>query len=186
MNCLRGRVYRDPPPALRFPPFLFTLTYSGSGNKEDVARLVESLALGSVGESTQKSYLGKWNNWVKERRSQGKVPWLHTLTDPDQVVREVLEFMARRCFVHNNQQSTVRGYLAAIKYFHKMYAGWELPTSHCMITAVGKGIDRAHGMTPTKAPARLPLTWSILSQGQRVVTSMVDGGRVMWLGLALS
>ena len=72
--------------------------------------------------------------------------------------------MAYRCFVHNNQQSTVRGYLATIKYFYKMYAGWELSTSHCMI-AVGKGIDRAHGMTPKRAAARLPLTWYFLSQG---------------------
>ena len=76
--------------------------------------------------------------------------------------------------------------MAAIKYFHKTYAGWELPTSHFMIAAPGKGIDRAHGMTPKKVPARLPLTWFILSQGQRVVTSMVDGGRVIWLGLARS
>ena len=30
--------------------------------------------------------------------------------------------------------------------FHKMIAGWELPMSHCMLVAVGKGIDRAHGM----------------------------------------
>ena len=88
--------------------------------------------------------------------------------------------------MHNNQLSTVRGYLAAIKYFHKMYAGWELPTSYCMSAAVGKGLDRAHGMTPKIAPARLLLTCFILSQGQRVVTSMEDGGRVMWLGLALS
>ena len=147
---------------------------------------METLALGSVGESTQRNYAGKWNVWVKERQVQGKGPWLHTLADPDQVLGEVLEFMACRCFVHNNQQSTVRGYLAAIKYFHKMYAGWELPTSHCMIAAVGKGIDRAHGMVPRKAPVRLPLTWSILSQGQPVVSTSVDGGRVMWLGLALS
>ena len=41
-------------------------------------------------------------------------------------------------------------------------------------------------MTPKKAPARLPLTSSILSQGQRVVTSIVDDGRVMWPCLALS
>ena len=159
---------------------------SGSGNKKEVARLVEALALASVGESTQKNYLGKWNIWVKERSAQGKGPWLHTLANQDQVLAEVLEFMACRCFVHNNQQSTVRGYLAAIKYFHKMYAGWELPTSHCMIVAVGKGIDRAHGMTEKRNPRRLPLTWAILSQGERVVTAMVDGGRVMWLGLALS
>ena len=37
--------------------------------------------------------------------------------------------MACWCFVLNNQQSTVRGYLAATIYFHNMYAGWELPTS---------------------------------------------------------
>ena len=114
---------------------------------------------------------------------QGKGPWLHTLADPDQVLGEMLEC---RCFVHNNQQSTVRGYLAAIKYFHKMYAGWELPTSHCMITAVGKGINIAHGMVPKKAHVRLPLAWSILPQGKRVANTMVDEGRVMWLGLALS
>ena len=147
---------------------------------------MESLALGSVGESTQKNFLEKLNIWVKERRAQGKGSWLHTLADPDQVLGEVLEFMTCRCFMHNNQYSTVRGYLAAIKHFHKMYAGCELPTSHYMIAELGEGIDRAHGMTPKRAPARLPLTWSILLHGQREETSMVDGGCVMWPGLALS
>ena len=121
----RGVSLLDPPPLPEnivrlFPP---PVSRAGSGNKEEVARLVETLALGSVGESTQKNYLGKWNVWVKERRSQGKGPWLHENADPDQVLGELLEFMASRCFVHSNQQSTVRGYLAAIKYFHKMYAG---------------------------------------------------------------
>ena len=51
---------------------------------------MESLALGSVGEPIQKPYLGKWNIWVKERRAQGKGPWLHTLADPNQVLSEVL------------------------------------------------------------------------------------------------
>ena len=60
--------------------------------------------------------------------------------------------MAYRCFVHNNQQSTVRGYLGAINYFHNMQTGWELLTSHCMIAAAGKEIDRAHGMTPKERP----------------------------------
>ena len=97
-----------------------------------------------------------------------------------------MEFIACRCYVHNNQQSTVRGYLAAIHFFHKMYAGWELTISHCMIVAVGKGIDRAHGMPQKKAQVRLPLTWALLSKEKQVVSSMVDGGHVMWLGLALS
>ena len=89
-------------------------------------------------------------------------------------------------FRANNKRSTVRGYLAAITLFHKWYAGWELPTSHGMTVAVGKGIDRAHGMSQKKAQVRLPLTWALLSQGKQVVASMVDGGHVMWLGLALS
>ena len=42
------------------------------GHKDEVARLVETLALGSVGKSTQKNYLAKWNTWVKERQAQGK------------------------------------------------------------------------------------------------------------------
>ena len=53
--------------------------------------------------------------------------------------------MACRLFYFNNQQSTVRGYLAAIKFFHKLYLGWELTTSHYMIAAAGKGIDRYSG-----------------------------------------
>ena len=113
-------------------------------DKKEVARLVETLALGSVGESTQKNYKGEWNVWVSGRKSQGKGPWLHfDPADPNRALSELMELIACRCYVHNNQQSTVRGYLAAIKFFHKMYAGWDLPTSHRMIVAVGKGIDRA-------------------------------------------
>ena len=33
--------------------------------------MVEPLALGSVGKSTQKNFSAKWNTWVKER-SAGK------------------------------------------------------------------------------------------------------------------
>ena len=96
--------------------------------------------------STQKNCLAKWNTWVKESQAQGKEPWLHTLADLKEVLSDLLRFMASRCFVHNHRRSTVRGYLAAINFFHKMFAGWELPMSHCMISAVGKGIDWAHGM----------------------------------------
>ena len=121
------------------------------GKKDEVARSVETLALGSVGQSTQKNYLAKWNTWVAERKAQSKGPWLYALDDPDSTLNDLLEFMASRCFVLNNQQSTVRGYLAAIIFFHKMFAGWELPTSHCAILAVGRGTDRAHGISNKKA-----------------------------------
>ena len=111
---------------------------------------------------------------------------MHALDDPDKALNALLEFMVSRCFIHKNQQSTVGRYLAAINFFHKMFAGWELPTSHCMIVAVGKGTDRAHGTAKKKKQVRLPLAWAMLAQGRKVVASMADGGYVMWLGLAVS
>ena len=66
-----------------------------------MARLVETLALGSAGKSTQKIYVAKWNTWVNERAAQGKGPWLHVLDDPDKALNERLALMATRCFVHN-------------------------------------------------------------------------------------
>ena len=105
--------------------------------------------------------------------------------NPNQVLYELMEFRACRCYVHNSKQSTVKRYLAAVHFFYKMYAGWELPTSHCMIVAVGKGIDREHGMSQKKAQVWLSLTWALLSQEKQVVSSIADGGHVTWLGLVL-
>ena len=77
------------------------------GNKEEVARSVETLALESNREEYSENYLAKRNTWVKEREAQGKGPWLHAFDDHDEVLNALLEFMASRCSVHNNQQSTV-------------------------------------------------------------------------------
>ena len=60
-----------------------------------------------------------------------------------------------------------------------------MPMSHRMISAVGKGIDRAYGMSKKEAQVGLPLLWSLLSQGRQAL-SMEEGGRVMTLGLAVS
>ena len=139
----------------------------------------------SVGGSTHKVYLGKWNTWIELMEKRGRGPWLNLL-DKSEVLTLLLEFMAYRLFSFNNQQFTVRGYLAAIKFFHKLYLGWELTTSHCMIAAAGKGIGRFRGMSGKNAQVRLPLTWSILAHGYLAVTSSQEGGDVMWLGLALS
>ena len=164
--------------------------FSGTGDgrgglSAEVALLVESLVRASVGGSTHKVYLGKWNTWIEFMKKKGRGPWLKSL-DKSEVLTLLLQFMACRLFSFNNQQSTVRGYLAAIKFFHKLYLGWELTTSHCMIAAAGKGIGRFWGMSGKNAQVRLPLTWSILAHGYLTVTSSQEGGYVMWLGLALS
>ena len=94
--------------------------------------------------------------------------------------------MSYRCFVFKNQSQTVRGYLSAIKFFHKMYAGWELPTTHCMVLAVGKGIDRVQGKGDVKPRVRKPLSWDMLWDGKNEVLTADGGGSVMWMGLALA
>ena len=52
-------------------------------------------------------------------KKKGRGPWLNLL-DKSEVLTLFLEFMACRLFSFSNQQSTVRGYLAAIKFFHKL------------------------------------------------------------------
>lgn len=151
----------------------------------EVAHLVESLVRASVAGGTHKGYAQKWKVWLDFMKEKGKGPWLH-VTDESETLSLLLEFMACRLFSFNNQQTTVRGYLAAIKFFHKLYWGWELSTSHCMIAAAGKGIDRIRGMSEKKAKVRLPLTWSILTHGYLTISSLKEGGNIMWLGLALS
>ena len=69
-------------------------TRKKGGHKDEVARLVETLALGSVGKSTQKNYLARWNTWLKKRQAQKKKPRLHTLADPKEVLSDLLGFMA--------------------------------------------------------------------------------------------
>ena len=144
----------------------------------EVARLIETLALGAVSESTKK-YLSKWKTWAKERARSSLGPWLLEADGVDSAVTALTRCMASRCFVHKNQSGTVRGYLAAIKHFHKMSAGWELPTSHCMIVAVGKGVDRAYGKSEVRPKVRKPLSWEMLIAGREAVEQMGATGNLV-------
>ena len=92
-------------------------------------------------------------------------PWLAEKSGVDAAAKALTNFMALRCFASKNQSQTIRGYLAAIKYSHNMFAGWKLPTFHCMVLAVRKEIDRAHGKSDIPPRVRMPLTWRMLTRG---------------------
>lgn len=113
-------------------------------------------------------------------------PWLQEEDGEENAVRELTVFMASRCLAYKNQSSTIRGYLAAIKYFHKLYVGWELPTSHFRIAAVGKAIDRAHAQVERTPMVRNPLTVEMLLAGRVGANEKGCIGLVTWMGLALS
>ena len=61
-------------------------------------RLVETLALASVGGSTQTVYWNKWLTWYRLRAIEGKSPWLAEWDGVDAAVKELMKFMALRCF----------------------------------------------------------------------------------------
>ena len=108
---------------------------------------MESLLRVSVGGSRHKVYLGKWSKWLEFMIKKGRGPWLNLL-DKSEVFTLLLEIHGLLAvFIFNNQQSTVRGYLDAIKSVHKLYLGWELTASHYMIAIAGKGIDIFRGMS---------------------------------------
>lgn len=112
-------------------------------NKPQESRMAEYLALASISESTKK------RTWTSERcgcrrHRQKKGPWLCERDGIDCAARELTKIMALHCFLYKKQSQMVKGNLAAVTYFHNMFAGWGLPTSPCIIVAVGKGIDRAH------------------------------------------
>ena len=123
-----------------------------------MANLVELLARASVGDSTQKAYGQKWRAWCYARAAQGKSPCLLKTDGEEAVVVALTELIVLRCFTFKNQSTTIRGYLSAMKYYHEMFGGWELPTDHHMVVAVGRGIDRAHGRSGLRPKVRKPLT----------------------------
>ena len=138
---------------------------------------MEILARASVGDSTQKVYGQKGRAWRYARDAQGKNPWLLKADETDAAVVALTEFMVLRCYTFKNQCITIQGYLAAIKYYHKMFEGWQLPTDHHMVVAVGKGIDRAHGRSDVRPKVRKPLTWDMLVQRWGIFANRATSGR---------
>lgn len=145
-----------------------------------MAGFVEWLALASVGESTQKLYLSKRAQYD----DSGRRPYLLQSGGEENAVKALTELMTARRFLYRYQSQTVRVYLTAIKYVHKMLAGWELMTTHGMPVAMGKRTDRMHGTSEVKpARVRKPLTpGMIICAGRAVVEALGEEGKVAWLG----
>ena len=66
----------------------------------ELALLVESLVRASVGGSTHKVHLGKWNTWIEFMKKKGRGPCLNLL-DKSEGLTLLLEFMACRLFSFN-------------------------------------------------------------------------------------
>ena len=152
------------------------------------ARLVETLALASVRKSTEKLYLAKWNTWVAEREAQGKEAWLQYNPDnpskPSVVRADGVHGVSFLC----TQQSAVdrkgvpcRNPLFPLDIRRLGASNLTLHDSCC-----GKK-DRLSARNVTEeSTGQASVDQGPFSQGKQVLSSIVDGGHVMLLGMALS
>ena len=103
-----------------------------------------------------------------------------------ELAAELAEFMGYFCAGKGNKDTTIAGKLVAISFYHEQFVGLSMPLGNPLIISVKQGINRAHVEKGTQQRVRTPLTWGILTRIQDSVPSWKVGGRVTWIGLALS
>ena len=101
-------------------------------------------------------------------------------------MEELTEFMAHCCAERKNKEATVAGTWMAVNFNHEQWGGLSLPLQHFRIQAVKKGIRRAHAEAENHARVRRPLTWEIISVVEESIGEWGVGGRIVWIGLALT
>ena len=116
----------------------------------------------------------------------GKACWLQKEMGEMELVGELVEFMGYCCAGKGNKESTIVGKLVAINFYHEQFVGMSVPMGNPLIRSVRQGIKRAHVEMGSQQRVRRPLTWGMLTGMQESIPSWGEGGRVLWIGLALS
>ena len=99
------------------------------------------------------------------------------------LVGELVEFMGYCCAGKESKESTIVGKLVAMNFYHGQFLGLPVPMSNSLIR---QGIKRAHVGMSSQQKVRRPLTWGILTEMHESVQAWAVGGRVLWMGLALT
>ena len=99
---------------------------------------------------------------------------------------ELTEFMSYYCAEWNNKDATVAGKLIPVNFYHEQRVGVSLPVQQSRIKAVKKGIKRAHVEAGNQTRVRRPLTWETIRVMEESIGEWSVGGRIAWIGLALS
>ena len=88
-------------------------------------------------------------------------------------------------FARKNKMSTVAGKLVAVQYFHRR-AGIELPMRNPYLLQVKSGLARESAIHGEARRTRRPVSWVLLNHGIGLASEWGEGGRVLWLTLAVS
>lgn len=81
--------------------------------------------------------------------------------------------------------STIAGKLVAIHYFHRR-AGIELPLKNPYLLQDKAGLARESALHGGGPRIRRPISWVLLKHGIGLVHGWGEGGKVLWLSLAVS
>lgn len=103
-----------------------------------------------------------------------------------ELVDDLMLFMAYCCAVRGNKEGTIMEKLQAVNFYHGQWVDLSLPLDHFRIKAVRQGIKRAYVEVGNQPRLRRPLTWEPVKELERCAVDSGVGGRVMWMGLALS
>lgn len=110
-----------------------------TGLSAEGGRVVDLFVHGFLNENTKRGNCSsKFRIWAEKREKVRQGLWPYDENGAEFAVRELTVFMTSSCLAHKNQSGTIRGYLAAIKYSHQLYAGCDLPTSRFRVLAVSK------------------------------------------------
>lgn len=143
---------------------------------------------GSLSESTLRGYSSNFKVSELEREKAGQEPLVTRKRQGSKVRLQLTVFMTSRCLVHANQSGTIRAYLAAIEYFHQMYAGWALSTKH-LPNCGSKYYCNRPSTRQSKVEAQSEaLTFQMLTKGRHMLDRSDEGGNRSCnrMGLALS
>ena len=76
--------------------------------------------------------------------------------------------------------------MVAINFYYEQFLGLSVPMSNPLMRYVRQGIKRAHVGVDRQQKVRRPFTWGMLTEMQESVQAWGEGGRVLWIGLALT
>lgn len=124
-----------------------------------------------------------WGAW---RARMGREQFIDKGLEEAQVAEELAEFMAHCTHDLGNKEATIGGKLAAISFFHQQYMGVKLPLGNAFLKGVRLGIKRRQVGEGVQQRIRRPLSWGMITEMQREAAGWGQGGRVLWIGLALS
>ena len=102
-------------------------------------------------------------------------------TSADDMTWALIEFAAWCLQSKRNLASTLSWKFASVQYFHRTEVQAEVDTTSPMIKSTLRGIARTRVDQGVGHRVRLPVTWKMLLNGDRLGRAWGAGGRMMWL-----